>query len=44
MPWGEDFGSPHETAIAEMFDRPVFVYNYPIGGQSLLHAAGRGAS
>src|SRR5664279_1395286 len=27
--WGEDFGSPHETAIAEMFDRPVFVYNYP---------------
>lgn len=27
--WGNDFGSPHETAIAEMFDRPVFVYNYP---------------
>ncbi|QPC84308.1 asparagine--tRNA ligase [Phototrophicus methaneseepsis] len=27
--WGEDFGSPHETALAEMFDRPVFVYNYP---------------
>jgi asparaginyl-tRNA synthetase len=27
--WGEDFGSPHETAIAEMFDKPVFVYNYP---------------
>jgi asparaginyl-tRNA synthetase len=27
--WGGDFGSPHETAIAEMFDRPVFVYNYP---------------
>lgn len=27
--WGSDFGSPHETAIAEMFDRPVFVYNYP---------------
>lgn len=27
--WGDDFGSPHETAIAEMFDRPVFVYNYP---------------
>ena len=27
--WGEDFGSPHETAIAEMFDRPVFVYHYP---------------
>ena len=27
--WGEDFGSPHETALAEMFDRPVFVYHYP---------------
>ncbi len=26
---GEDFGSPHETAIAEQFDRPVFVYHYP---------------
>ncbi len=27
--WGTDFGSPHETAIAEMFDRPVFVYHFP---------------
>lgn len=27
--WGIDFGSPHETAIAETFDRPVFVYHYP---------------
>ena len=27
--WGEDFGSPQETALAEMFDRPVFVYHYP---------------
>jgi asparaginyl-tRNA synthetase len=27
--WGEDFGSPHETAIAASFDRPVFVYHYP---------------
>jgi asparaginyl-tRNA synthetase len=27
--WGGDFGSPHETAVAEMFDKPVFVYNYP---------------
>jgi asparaginyl-tRNA synthetase len=27
--WGDDFGSPHETAIAESFDKPVFVYNYP---------------
>lgn len=27
--WGQDFGSPHETAIANMFDSPVFVYHYP---------------
>lgn len=27
--WGNDFGSPHETALAGMFDRPVFVYHYP---------------
>jgi asparaginyl-tRNA synthetase len=27
--WGEDFGSPHETALSEQFDRPVFVYHYP---------------
>ncbi|MCC6799040.1 MAG: asparagine--tRNA ligase [Anaerolineae bacterium] len=27
--WGDDFGAPHETAIAESFDRPVFVYHYP---------------
>ena len=27
--WGEDFGSPHETALAEQFDKPVFVYGYP---------------
>jgi asparaginyl-tRNA synthetase len=27
--WGEDFGSPHETYIAEMFEKPVFVHHYP---------------
>jgi asparaginyl-tRNA synthetase len=27
--WGEDFGSPHETALTLMFDKPLFVYNYP---------------
>ena len=27
--WGEDFGSPHETAIAESFDKPVFITHYP---------------
>ena len=27
--WGNDFGSPHETAIAASFEKPVFVYHYP---------------
>jgi asparaginyl-tRNA synthetase len=27
--WGEDFGAPHETAIAEAHDKPVFITNYP---------------
>jgi asparaginyl-tRNA synthetase len=29
FPWGEDFGAPHETFLAESFDKPVFVYHYP---------------
>jgi asparaginyl-tRNA synthetase len=29
--WGDDFGAPHETAIAENYDMPVFIVNYPIG-------------
>jgi len=27
--WGDDLGAEDETAVAEDFDRPVFVYNYP---------------
>jgi len=27
--WGDDFGAPHETAIADHFDKPVFITNYP---------------
>ena len=27
--WGSDLGAPDETAIAEDYDRPVFVVNYP---------------
>ncbi len=27
--WGDDFGSPHETALTQQFERPVFVYGYP---------------
>ncbi|WP_274651601.1 asparagine--tRNA ligase [Paenibacillus humicola] len=29
VPWGEDFGAPHETALAASFDRPVFITHYP---------------
>ncbi|MFJ5772271.1 asparagine--tRNA ligase [Psychrobacillus sp. NPDC093180] len=29
--WGDDFGAPHETAIAESFDKPVFITHYPVG-------------
>ena len=29
--WGEDFGAPHETAIAEHYDMPIFITNYPTG-------------
>jgi asparaginyl-tRNA synthetase len=28
--WGEDFGAPHETAIAEAYETPVFITHYPI--------------
>ncbi len=27
--WGFDFGSPEETFLADHFDQPVFVLNYP---------------
>ncbi|AZV51161.1 asparagine--tRNA ligase [Bacillus halotolerans] len=27
--WGDDFGAPHETAIAEHYDKPVFITRYP---------------
>ncbi|MFZ5823061.1 MAG: asparagine--tRNA ligase [Bacillota bacterium] len=29
IPWGEDFGAPHETVITEHFDKPVFVEKFP---------------
>jgi len=27
--WGDDFGAPHETLIAEKFDQPVIVHRFP---------------
>ncbi len=29
--WGDDFGAPHETAIAESYDKPIFIIHYPTG-------------
>ncbi len=27
--WGDDFGAPQETYVAEQFEKPVFVHHYP---------------
>jgi len=27
--WGQDFGSPHETELTRLYDRPIFVYGFP---------------
>ncbi|HBJ8512593.1 TPA: asparagine--tRNA ligase [Listeria monocytogenes] len=27
--WGDDFGAPHETAIADSFEKPVLITHYP---------------
>jgi asparaginyl-tRNA synthetase len=27
--WGMDFGAPHETALTNLYEKPVFVYGYP---------------
>jgi asparaginyl-tRNA synthetase len=32
--WGDDFGSPHETELTRLFDKPVFVYGYPTGAKA----------
>jgi asparaginyl-tRNA synthetase len=29
IPWGEDFGAPHETALGKEFGKPVFVHHMP---------------
>ena len=39
MEWGGDFGAPHETELTKLYEKPVFVYGYPIGGEGLLHGA-----
>ncbi len=32
--WGQDLGADDETRLANEFDRPVFVYNYPRGAKA----------
>ena len=32
--WGDDFGAPHETYLAERFEKPVFVYHFPTEGKA----------
>ncbi|MBI4565803.1 MAG: asparagine--tRNA ligase [Planctomycetes bacterium] len=29
IPWGEDFGAPHEEALMKGFDRPALVHRFP---------------
>jgi len=30
IPWGEDFGAPHETVLTQQFEKPVFVEKFPV--------------
>ncbi len=32
--WGQDLGGADETIVAEQFDKPVFIYNYPKGAKA----------
>lgn len=34
IPWGEDFGAPHEAAISQRFGLPVFVHRYPTAAKA----------
>ena len=27
--WGDDFGAPEETALAQQYDKPLFIHRYP---------------
>jgi len=28
--WGDDIGGDEETALSQSFEKPVFIYNYPL--------------
>ncbi len=38
LPWGEDFGAPHETILGNHFDKPVFVHRYPAASKAFYMA------
>ena len=44
MEWGSDLGGDDETLLAQQYDRPVFVFNYPEGRQGVLHEGEPGRS
>ena len=29
LPWGEDFGAPHEQILGDAFEKPVFIHHMP---------------
>ncbi len=39
LEWGVDFGSPEETYLADQFNQPVFVLNYPKAIKAFLYEA-----
>jgi asparaginyl-tRNA synthetase len=38
LTWGDDFGAPHETYVAEQFEKPVFVHHYPTQAKAFYMA------
>ena len=34
LAWGDDFGAAHETYLADLFDRPVFVHRFPTAAKA----------
>ena len=37
MEWGEDFGADEESVLTREFDKPFFVYGYPVSTKAFYH-------
>ncbi len=37
LEWGEDFGADEERALTEEFEKPFFVYGYPVKAKAFYH-------